>query len=94
MNALKTKNGIASLVCIFHEDEGGMEALQIVAILAIAAVSLFGVNKIGGMFGGGSGSGSGLLGMATDWLGDALTGSSPDKDGGFFDGLFSWGSES
>ena len=87
MNALKTKNGIASLVRIFHEDEGGMEALQIVAILAVAAVSLFGVNKIGGIAGGGD---KGLFGMAGNWLGSLLggSGSLPSNGGSFFSGLF------
>ena len=45
MNVSKRHSGLVSALRAFHQDSGGMEALQAVAILALAAVTLFAVNR-------------------------------------------------
>jgi len=67
MNALKTENGFASVVRAFHEDEGGMEALQVIAILCLAAVALFAVNHLAQSADLGEGKG-GIIGTVSSLL--------------------------
>jgi len=61
----------------FHAGEEGMESIQVVMILAISAMVLFGVNSIAGVSGGaagGSSSGSGLLGGVGKMIGSLVPG--------------------
>jgi len=68
MGSLKVKSQLGSALRKFHDDEGGMEAIEAVVTLAIAAVILCGIfylwNKadVNGE--------DGLLGATTNFLGE------------------------
>ena len=59
-------------VATFHNNESGMEALQTVMILAIAALVLSGVSSISGVSKGGQSGG--FLGSIKDVIGGFLGG--------------------
>jgi len=45
MNAIQSKPSLAKAIRAFHEDEDGLEAMQVVIIVALAAVILLWVMK-------------------------------------------------
>ncbi|MBS0265862.1 MAG: hypothetical protein JSS02_28280 [Planctomycetes bacterium] len=62
-----------------HNDEGGESGIQMVAVLALAAVCMFGVGKLAGI-GAGEGGNSGLFGGIKDKIKSFL----PSAIGSFF----------
>lgn len=69
-------NRVKKVVVRFNRDEMGMEAIQIVMTLAIAAMVCLGVSKVAGVTASGA-NGSGIMGkistIAADFLGDAVS---------------------
>lgn len=61
-----------------HRDEQGMEAVQIIMTLAIAAMVCLGVAKVSGVTADGASGGTGIIGkiasIAGEFLGDAVGG--------------------
>ena len=73
---------VKSFVVALHRNEEGMETVQIIMIMAIAAMVLTGVNQVVGVSadkGNGGSQGGGLLGGVTNGIGKLLGGMS----GGF-----------
>jgi Flp pilus assembly pilin Flp len=62
---------VASVIRRFNEDEEGAEAFQIVMVLALAAIVLFGIGELTGISGGADTNG-GLFGVIKDKLGGLL----------------------
>lgn len=69
-------NRLKNTLVSFHQDEEGMEALQIIMVLAIAAMVVLGVNKVSGIQEGGQ---SGIWGSISESIGGFL----PDIGGLF-----------
>lgn len=65
-HALKTGNPSRSALLAFHADEDGMETMQIVMIIAVAAIVLLFVKSQWEAI---SGWASGLIGQVTGWSG-------------------------
>lgn len=63
-----------SVVAKFHRDEVGMESVQIIMILAIAAMVCLGVTKVAGTSTSEGGSGDGLFGGISSTISSILPG--------------------
>ena len=62
-----------------HQGEEGMETVQIIMIMAVAAMVLTGVNQITGISSSGKTNGGGLIGAVTEGIGSLFD----IGDGGF-----------
>lgn len=67
-------NAVVRFVKKLHSGEEGMETVQIIMILAIAAMVLTGVNSVAGFGGDGKESGSGIFDVVTKGLGSLFGG--------------------
>ena len=85
-NLVIGRSTVVRFVERLHRGEEGMETVQIIMIMAIAAMILTGVGSVAGVKAGGTPTGSGLLSVVSSGLG-TLLGSS--KGGGFLSGLTS-----
>jgi len=89
---MSNRNLTVRVRCIvekLHRGEEGMETVQIIMIMAIAAMVLTGVNQIVGVNSGGS-TGSGLISMVTGGLSKLFGGEGLGLGdlGGLIGGLF------
>jgi Flp pilus assembly pilin Flp len=64
-------NRMKGLVVRFHEDRRGSQSVEILMILAVAAMVCLGVSQVAGVgLGGAESGGSGIMAGIGDWLGN------------------------
>lgn len=81
------RNAVVGRLQQLHRDEAGMETVQIIMIMAIAAMVLMGVNKVTGVSLAGDANG-GLFQMVTSGLGKLFGGGVFSGIGDAIGGLF------
>ena len=63
-------NRMKGLVVSFHEDRRGSQSVEILMILAVAAMVCLGVSQVTGVgLSGANSGGTGIMGGIGDWLG-------------------------
>jgi hypothetical protein len=73
ISAKRSVASMASTVRGFHEDEGGESGVQMVMVLALAAICIFGIGKLTGISGGNDTDG-GVFGLIKNKVSGLLGG--------------------